>query len=668
MLVLSLPFMYYLTSAVQSTLYDVLDSLTFRNSGTIQSSDVYDWRILNASLRGGTHNGQVAIYLEAENVSCTQCVWSDGGKYYIPHPYLFKIRNHSVPNVTKSFQELSSYDWTQGDIVDGNKYHTPSEDDCKARCMQLSNCMCGLWLSGSVRHGECWLSSQVALVPRKDFCHAEPNQECKSFKKLGSSREILESPPSGVRSGVPLGGLSTGSVELRGDGTLREWIIHNAGPHGAAKIQQYPHAFFAAKVGDMSRILQTHPDPSLLSDVDSRSSFAGVSSIKYQGSYPFARLQFDDFETTEECSVSLYGLSSQSAGNMTTSARPAVAFVLTVDNHGSAAKNVSFSFNLPFAVEIDQSRRGTKVTATTAPDAASCSNVCAASKTCASWLFEAASGSCTLQKDAPLNRYEAGMVSGIASEWQQSPTATDCLTNTREGTGPMHGDLTLCASSASTNAAVSVSAHNDARVHWRRFRDTGSVASASQTHGAGSSNGDMPLLARTALSGAVSVTTQVPGNSHSSLVITMGWNFEHRDHYNYSPQRPFAPFGNKYAQLYPESLSSAWGKLTPAARETAVANMAAESKILQDALFAQPVASAFTNSHIDTNTNTNTSTALASLPEWLQDLLVNSVSHSRDSMWWQDHCPHCAPTLDPRVNASTFGIFRQVRQRHHHCN
>ena len=82
--------------------------------------------------------------------------------------------------------------------------------------------------------------------------------------------------PSGIRSAVPLGGLSTGSIELRGDGTLHEWIIHNAGyvpalhslsflclytlgdqspgsvhrPHGAAKIQQYPSAFFAMRVGE----------------------------------------------------------------------------------------------------------------------------------------------------------------------------------------------------------------------------------------------------------------------------------------------------------------------------------------------------------------------------------------------------------------------------------
>ena len=581
--------------------------------------------------------------------------------------------------MTKSFVELTSYDWTQGDIDDGTKFHTPSEDACKARCLQLNNCMCGLWLSGSVRHGECWLSESVASVPRTDFCHAKPNQECKSFKKVASAREILESPPSGVRSGVPLGGLSTGSVELRGDGTLREWIIQNAGPHGAAKIQQYPHAFFAAKVGDVSRILQTHPDPSLLSETDP-SLLSGVSTIKYQGSYPFARLQFEDFEATEECEVSLYGVSSQSSGNMTSSARPAVAFILAVNNHGATTKNVSFSFNLPFAVEIDQSRRGTKISSAPASDPSACSTLCASSKTpCASWIFEA-NGICTLQKDAPLNVYEAGVVSGIASTWQQSPTATGCITNSRPGTGPMHGDLTLCASSASQAATVAVSAHDDARVHLHRFQRSGSVASFTDVRNEDGDGGDRlgeatkptPLVSQAALSGAVSVTAEVSPNAKATLVITMGWNFENRDHYNYAPDQPFAPFGNKYSQLYPGgSLSSAWGDFSAADRESAVAEMAAESKVFQDALFAQPTAGATADtetiadsislSGTDTRADEGESSALlTSIPEWLQDLLVNSVSHSRDSMWWQDKCPHCAPTLDPRVNASTFGIFRQV--------
>ena len=52
------------------------------------------------------------------------------------------------------------------------------------------------------------------------------------------------------------------SFELRGDGTMHEWIIHNAAPQGAAKIQSYPDAYFAASIDGETRVLQTHPHAS----------------------------------------------------------------------------------------------------------------------------------------------------------------------------------------------------------------------------------------------------------------------------------------------------------------------------------------------------------------------------------------------------------------------
>ena len=42
-------------------------------------------------------------------------------------------------------------------------------------------------------------------------------------------------PPSGIRSAPPLGGLASGTVELRADGTFRSWTIENASPAGSTK-------------------------------------------------------------------------------------------------------------------------------------------------------------------------------------------------------------------------------------------------------------------------------------------------------------------------------------------------------------------------------------------------------------------------------------------------
>ena len=47
---------------------------------------------------------------------------------------------------------------------------------------------------------------------------------------------------------------------------------------------------------------------------------------------------------------------------------------------------------------------------------------------------------------------------------------------------------------------------------------------------------------------------------------------------------------------------------------------------------------------------------------WLGDVLINSLSHTRDLMWFE-HCPGCHVSQDPRVNgtatAAEGGFWRQ---------
>src|SRR6185312_17298047 len=45
------------------------------------------------------------------------------------------------------------------------------------------------------------------------------------------------SPPDGMRSAVPLGGLGSGTVELRADGSLQDWNIFNNSPAYGEKVQ-----------------------------------------------------------------------------------------------------------------------------------------------------------------------------------------------------------------------------------------------------------------------------------------------------------------------------------------------------------------------------------------------------------------------------------------------
>ena len=58
---------------------------------------------------------------------------------------------------------------------------------------------------------------------------------------------------------MPLGGIGTGTIALAGDGSLRQWQIHNVPNHGAC----VPHSFFAVwarrerPVASTARVLQS---------------------------------------------------------------------------------------------------------------------------------------------------------------------------------------------------------------------------------------------------------------------------------------------------------------------------------------------------------------------------------------------------------------------------
>ncbi len=625
-------------------LHDALAAVTFLNSGVTRSTDSFFFEDIDA-----IGEGQALIYLEADNVSCVHCVWSDGGKYYIPHPYLFQANESEqmssdlvfepVEAPSVPFEELAPLDWTLAPIVaKGDKNKQPSEIACKAQCAAMPACNVGLFLNGSVRHGECWLSTRLAEHGRTDFCGQKPGQSCASFCKNGTKPTPGPSPPlpppprhppgvyrgsspaSGMRSAVPLGGIGAGSFELRGDGSLHEFIIHNAGPGGAAKIQTYPDAFFAIAVDGESRVLRTHPPAGM----------RGVDSIRYSGTHPISRLQILD-DIAPEMDIALYGFSAFKVGDMPASGRPAAAFALSVSNSQHTARNVSFMVQLPLQTEEDQARPGTPLPGSplTLQSASACLSACDRTELCLSWMWTAVSSSCVLQSDAPLNRYLQGVTSGLAGTWRPASTE-QCLRLTRPGLGPMHGDASLCASASTPHHKWAWSAESDSRSAFSRL---------TQTHSYGTGALTSSTSALAAPYGAVSVSALVPAGANATLTLTFGWNFPYRDMFNYyedqeNSGKSFVPFGNVYAKHYADSTTSAWGGIAPGGeRESALASVVSQASAVSHAL-------------------------RGSLPEWLTDLLANSLSHTRDSMWWQ-HCPHCHNSSDPRVSPSSFGIWRQ---------
>jgi uncharacterized protein (DUF608 family) len=108
---------------------------------------------------------------------------------------------------------------------------------------------------------------------------------------------------------LPLGGLGTGNVALAGDGSLRQWQLHNTPNH----IGAVPNAFFALRVSsvepplDVRRVLQSTPvapAPTPAPNVDDHlvpdeillplRSWAPVADTVYEAAYPFAAIDYVD--------------------------------------------------------------------------------------------------------------------------------------------------------------------------------------------------------------------------------------------------------------------------------------------------------------------------------------------------------------------------------------
>jgi uncharacterized protein (DUF608 family) len=108
---------------------------------------------------------------------------------------------------------------------------------------------------------------------------------------------------------LPLGGLGTGNVALAGDGSLRQWQLHNSPNHVGA----VPNAFFALRASsiepplDVRRVLQSAPVPPAAvpaPNVDDHlvpeeillplQAWSPVEDTVYEAAYPYAAVDYVD--------------------------------------------------------------------------------------------------------------------------------------------------------------------------------------------------------------------------------------------------------------------------------------------------------------------------------------------------------------------------------------
>src|SRR5438105_4416069 len=86
-----------------------------------------------------------------------------------------------------------------------------------------------------------------------------------------------------LASGVPLGGIGTGKVEILSDGTFGNLTLNN---NWSRPIAELPASFFAIRAATekktTARVLALH----------SPYKFPTVAGVRYQGAFPKARLEF----------------------------------------------------------------------------------------------------------------------------------------------------------------------------------------------------------------------------------------------------------------------------------------------------------------------------------------------------------------------------------------
>lgn len=197
-----------------------------------------------------------------------------------------------------------------------------------------------------------------ARNPQEPFRRAQIADAYGLDLTLPSKKQVIQ----GVRplSGIPLGGLGTGSIEIRSDGALHEWQIFNNPPWGAGGLPGTAVPPSPVRPGDSLFAIKTRqgnapPVIRILRQRDpAEANFAyilpyvgNVQEIRYTGEFPFALLEYGD--PTLPVQVTLETWSSFIPGDVKHSALPAAVFTFRVTNPTPDAVEVSLLGIMPNA-------------------------------------------------------------------------------------------------------------------------------------------------------------------------------------------------------------------------------------------------------------------------------------------------------------------------------
>jgi hypothetical protein len=451
---------------------DLIAALRFKNSGTVRASERYALKTIRSIYNEGyTYQGQ-------GNRAWTNLGHAAGGTDGLD--YLFKI---SPP---ASSSEDPPYFHNNTDMPGGEYtilHGLPDHTTCASKCDTDIKCQAWVFDGWSANAG-CYLKSKAPKMKQKhgdwagcsksfaashsQFCTSAPPQPTPRAPTPPTPAPApignATTPPSGMRSSVPLGPLGEGSVELRADGRFADWgTIFNNGPYVAdqswARKIELDDAVFGmytstvdtkADAPAASALLRTHAPLS-------SPHLPVVDAITYQGAFPVSRLvptwNSSSNSSPPHLGMSLTAFSEFEMQSVNSSIAPIVFFAFELDNSRSGDRtNFSLFFNLPNAI-------GGK------------------------FAMAAAGNGITLNKDvnetsAPLDQLQAGNISmsvvSVVGAYSASGTA-----GAGAGAGATGGggeDTSSATASASASPSPGVSASVSIRTGNESCRELGGIA------------------------------------------------------------------------------------------------------------------------------------------------------------------------------------------------
>ena len=579
-----------------SALASQLASSLFYNSGVARAEDRYAWVPFSVS------------YMEPDNVTAPNVGWGIGS-----YAYMYRLNGSGIPNPAShaapaaggcaaapgppALVDLPGNDAPGGGPLPGDVDNVTA---CAAMCCAIEGCGAFVYEPASDTTFIGCTVGRPCCFPKYSWgpTAAKPA----GFRIFAYNISGAPAPPAyadpviGMRSSPPLGGVSTGSIELRADGSFREWLILNQGPAGSSKFGLVDDAWLAVSAGGVAKVLRTAPP--------TYAAGAGVAALNFSGSYPLTRLVPLDAGLPGQ--LALYAYSTFVPGDLAASAVPAIAFTLTATNSGASPLPVSLMLNMPLGGLAGCSLRGDGkggAGGAGAANASACLHACAAApSTCASWMFDpaAAPPGCTLNSDVPLTAFSLTATCGLAGAFGWSAADGAVALDMRAPSGALgasSGDVTLRTAAdgdLAAPAAASFAAADDAAAVFGAFASGGGAFApgAPGVAAAGAAFGSV-----NAAHGAAAISGVVAPGGSASFTIVFAWSFPYRN-WNGGPV-----LGNGYSALFPDSGAAAAHLAAPAALVDTVAKINAHHEVLASA--RNPA------------------------PDWLKDMLINQWSEGR---------------------------------------